>query len=171
MSDTKPMEGTWKLIAPDLREWYGDSPLECVRKEVRERIPAEVALKRIMNFVDEPTKEEIRMSTEIASALKCIEDITQQMVDALSMERIGLHNELTAARQFITALIAERDTLRAELAEAQQDAERLSWAESHPEIVYRQISSDWARAGRGFREEGFNFRGSIDAAMNRSNEE
>lgn len=54
MADTpKPMEGIWTLIAPDGRTWQAESPLRVVAKEQRERVPANVALERIMSACDE----------------------------------------------------------------------------------------------------------------------
>lgn len=40
-------KGTWTLIAPDGRTWTAETPLACVGKEHRERIPPSVALERI----------------------------------------------------------------------------------------------------------------------------
>lgn len=52
MTDTpKPQQGTWTLTAPDGRAWKADSPIACVRNEQRERVPAAVALQRIMTVV------------------------------------------------------------------------------------------------------------------------
>jgi len=45
----KPQEGTWTLIAPDGRKWQDTSPIRVVRKEQRERVPAEVGLQRILD--------------------------------------------------------------------------------------------------------------------------
>lgn len=54
MADTpKPMPGTWTLTAPDGRTWQADSPLRVVAKESRERVPASVALDRILKAADE----------------------------------------------------------------------------------------------------------------------
>lgn len=43
--------GTWTLIAPDGRQWQGDHPIKVVRAEMRERVPAEVGLARILREV------------------------------------------------------------------------------------------------------------------------
>lgn len=43
-----PQKGTWTLVAPDGRKWEADSPLAVCGKEQRERIPASLALERIM---------------------------------------------------------------------------------------------------------------------------
>jgi hypothetical protein len=50
----KPMQGTWTLTAPDGRTWQADSPLLALRAEQRERVPADVALARVMAMVNEP---------------------------------------------------------------------------------------------------------------------
>jgi hypothetical protein len=45
--------GTWTLTAPDGRTWQADSPLKACSAEQRDRIPPEVALKRIFDALDE----------------------------------------------------------------------------------------------------------------------
>lgn len=43
-----PLEiGTWVLVSPSGKEYTGFSPIECLKAESAERIPAEVALGRI----------------------------------------------------------------------------------------------------------------------------
>lgn len=54
MEEIKPMPGTWTLTAPDGRQWQADSPLRAVSLEQRERIPAEVALARVLALANEP---------------------------------------------------------------------------------------------------------------------
>jgi len=49
----KPQEGTWLLIAPDGREFFGDSPIKCVHAEINTRVPPEVALGRIARSLKE----------------------------------------------------------------------------------------------------------------------
>lgn len=46
-------KGTWTLIAPNGRKWTAETPLACVGKEQRERIPPSVALERILRGVQE----------------------------------------------------------------------------------------------------------------------
>jgi len=48
----------WTLTAPDGRQWHGDSGLRCAAAEQRERIPADVALKRIFEGADESERED-----------------------------------------------------------------------------------------------------------------
>lgn len=54
METPEPMPGTWTLTSPDGRQWQAESPLHCCRAEQRERVPAEVALARILSMVNEP---------------------------------------------------------------------------------------------------------------------
>ncbi len=55
MTDTpKPMEGTWVLVAPNGREYTGHSPIMALRAEQAERVPASVAVARIMAEVAYP---------------------------------------------------------------------------------------------------------------------
>jgi hypothetical protein len=49
----KAQEGTWMLIAPDGRHWEAESPLKCASAEQRERVPAHVAVARIMAEIDD----------------------------------------------------------------------------------------------------------------------
>lgn len=42
------MTGTWTLIAPDGRQWQASSPLKLCKAEMDERVPADIALARIM---------------------------------------------------------------------------------------------------------------------------
>ena len=48
MDTPKPMEGTWVLVAPNGREYTGLSPIQALRAEQAERVPAQVAVQRIM---------------------------------------------------------------------------------------------------------------------------
>lgn len=48
MDTPKPMQGTWRLTAPDGRFWDGMTPLAACRAEQAERVPAQVAVQRIM---------------------------------------------------------------------------------------------------------------------------
>jgi len=47
----KPQKGTWKLIAPDGREFKADTPIHCLLAEQKERVPAKIAMKRIFNAI------------------------------------------------------------------------------------------------------------------------
>ncbi|MFH1999801.1 MAG: hypothetical protein ABIK28_08975 [Planctomycetota bacterium] len=48
----KPMTGKWTLTGPDGRAWSSDSPLHCCHLEQKERVPAHVALKRILHALE-----------------------------------------------------------------------------------------------------------------------
>jgi len=67
----KPLAGTWTLTAPDGRTWQADNPLRCCSKELHERVPANVALARILNTA--------KLSPEEASD----ESLLQMSLDAL----------------------------------------------------------------------------------------
>jgi hypothetical protein len=49
METQKPMTGIWTLTAPNGRTWQAETPLRCCGLEQRERVPAEVALARILD--------------------------------------------------------------------------------------------------------------------------
>jgi hypothetical protein len=48
----KAQEGTWELRAPDGTSWHESSPMACLRAEMRDRIPAKVALARIFDNLE-----------------------------------------------------------------------------------------------------------------------
>lgn len=54
----KAQSGTWTLVAPDGRQWKGESPLKVTGAEMRERVPAEVGLARILREVSRPEPDE-----------------------------------------------------------------------------------------------------------------
>ena len=68
METPKPMPGTWTLTAPNGRTWQAESPLHCCGAEQRERVPREVAMKRVLDLADEPTDEEKRLAEECAKS-------------------------------------------------------------------------------------------------------
>jgi hypothetical protein len=53
-----PQAGEWTLTAPDGRTWKADSPLKCCSQEQRERVPASVALARIVEEMERYDAEE-----------------------------------------------------------------------------------------------------------------
>lgn len=53
----RPIEGTWELRSPDGTSWHESSPIACLRAEQRDRIPAQVALARIYESLDEDSGE------------------------------------------------------------------------------------------------------------------
>lgn len=54
METPQPMAGTWRLTAPDGRYWDGMTPLAACRAEQAERVPADVALARVLAMANEP---------------------------------------------------------------------------------------------------------------------
>jgi hypothetical protein len=48
MKTPKPMHGPWTLKRPDGKFYVADSPIACLRAEQAERVPAQVAVQRIM---------------------------------------------------------------------------------------------------------------------------
>ncbi len=59
-SKTPPHQsGEWTLTAPDGRTWKADSPLKCCGLEQRERVPANVALARIVEEMERFDAEEV----------------------------------------------------------------------------------------------------------------
>lgn len=56
METPKPIRGVWKLTAPDGRTWQAESPLRCCSAEQRERVPADVAIERILEAARPPKK-------------------------------------------------------------------------------------------------------------------
>ena len=55
----KPQGGMWTLTAPDGRTYQADSPLRCCGLEQRERVPADVAMARILRASSEPDDSEL----------------------------------------------------------------------------------------------------------------
>lgn len=48
METPKPIQGSWTLRRPDGVCYHGESPIACLRAEQAERVPAKVAVQRIM---------------------------------------------------------------------------------------------------------------------------
>jgi hypothetical protein len=48
MDTPKPMPGIWQLRRPDGRYYMGESPIACLRMEQAERVPAQVAVQRVV---------------------------------------------------------------------------------------------------------------------------
>jgi len=55
----KPQDGMWILTAPDGRTYQADSPQRCCGLEQRERVPADVAMARILRASSEPDDSEL----------------------------------------------------------------------------------------------------------------
>lgn len=50
----EPMPGDWHLLAPDGRQFTGETPLKAVRAEMDSRIPPSVQLARVLAAAEEP---------------------------------------------------------------------------------------------------------------------
>jgi hypothetical protein len=50
----KPQAGIWTLTAPDGRTWTAETPLRACGNELKDRVPADVALARIFRAAAEP---------------------------------------------------------------------------------------------------------------------
>lgn len=72
METPKPMLGAWTLKAPDGRTWQADTPLRCCADEQRARVPADVALARIME-ANKPSPEEEADEALLQTALEALE--------------------------------------------------------------------------------------------------
>lgn len=73
-----PQPGTWTLVAPDGRRWTGRSPFDAVRAEQRERIPATVALQRVLLAASEiPIKDKV-LATRLRSLADGFEKAHQE---------------------------------------------------------------------------------------------
>lgn len=48
MDTPKPMPGIWTLRRPDGKHYHGESPIACLRTEQADRVPAQVAVQRIV---------------------------------------------------------------------------------------------------------------------------
>lgn len=79
METQKPMPGTWRLVAPDGREWQADSPMRCVSTEQRERVPADVALARILAAANEPDFAERHMQLATFYTAANTDDLIDKM--------------------------------------------------------------------------------------------
>ena len=53
METPKPMQGPWTLKRPDGKCYVAESPIACLRFELTERVPAQVALARIWAAADD----------------------------------------------------------------------------------------------------------------------
>ena len=78
MDTPKPMQGTWRLTAPDGRYWYGMTPLAACRAEQAERVPAQVAVQRILAEVAYPHHCSPEDVAELVRRLEALADPAQQ---------------------------------------------------------------------------------------------
>lgn len=71
--------GTWTLIAPDGRQWQGQTPLAALSAEQSERIPADVALGRVLSAADEPDFAERHVQLGTFYGAKNTDDLIDKM--------------------------------------------------------------------------------------------
>lgn len=90
METPKPMPGTWTLTAPDGRTWQADSPLRCVSVEQRERVPADVALARVVEMANEPdfAERHVQLGRFYAAAN------TDALIDAMEAHILRLQEKV-----------------------------------------------------------------------------
>lgn len=90
METPKPMPGTWTLTAPDGRTWQADSPLRCVSLEQRERVPADVALARVVAMANEPdfAERHVQLGRFYAAAN------TDALIDAMEAHILRLQEKV-----------------------------------------------------------------------------
>ena len=70
METPRPMKGSWALKRPDGKLYVADSPIACLRAEQAERVPAQVAVQRIMEvLVSEKEDAEPLTDQQIAEAI------------------------------------------------------------------------------------------------------
>jgi hypothetical protein len=78
-----PQAGEWTLTAPDGRTWKAESPLKCCGLEQRERVPANVALARIVEEMERFDAEE---AAKAASAPETSPELIQGVVRGSHLE-------------------------------------------------------------------------------------
>ena len=78
METPKPMQGPWTLKRPDGKSYHGDSPIACLRAEQAERVPAQVAVQRIMAEVAYPHHCAPEDVAALVQRLEALADTAQQ---------------------------------------------------------------------------------------------
>jgi hypothetical protein len=91
METPKPQAGTWTLTAPDGRTWQAESPLHCCGAEQRERVPADVAMARILEAA-KPDADELLLQGAL-DALEYHRDQTRP-IERTSTVMAALHARL-----------------------------------------------------------------------------
>jgi hypothetical protein len=80
MDTPKPMQGPWTLKRPDGKCYVADSPIACVRAEQAERVPASVAVQRIMAELTYPHHCAPEDVETLARRLEALADPAQEAV-------------------------------------------------------------------------------------------
>ena len=73
-------------MAPDGRRWTGATPLQTVSAEMRERVPAPVALARIIAAASEPDLADRHIQVGMFNGVSHCDDLVDQM--ELHIERL-----------------------------------------------------------------------------------
>lgn len=89
MNTPEPMEGTWVLVAPNGREYTGLSPMQALRAEQAERVPADVALENVL-AANEPdfAERHVRLSKFYQAAN------TDDLIDKMEAHITKLQNKV-----------------------------------------------------------------------------
>ena len=96
METPKPMEGTWTLTAPNGRAWQADSPLRCMSAEMATRVPATVALARVLAAIDAPDVAERHVQLAEFYGVTNADDL----VDRMERHILKLQEKLASAPQW-----------------------------------------------------------------------
>ncbi len=56
--EAEPKNGTWVLRSPNGYFWEGNSPLNCVKRELESRVPLEVRMERLNSFIFDEEESE-----------------------------------------------------------------------------------------------------------------
>ena len=104
METPKPMPGTWMLTAPDGRTWQADGPMRCVSVEQRERVPANVALARVLAAASEPdfVERHVQLGKFYAAG------DTDELIDQMERHIAKLQEKLDASPKFIAGAFLSR---------------------------------------------------------------
>jgi hypothetical protein len=73
------MHGTWKLVRPDGVIYRGNSPMRALQAESRARVPADVAMARIMAAADEPDFAERHVALGAAHGAKNVDELVDKL--------------------------------------------------------------------------------------------
>ena len=79
MDTPTPMQGEWTLVRPDGKRYKADGPLKCVSVEMQERVPADVALARVMAAASEPDFAERHLQLAWFYNAKNTDDLIDKM--------------------------------------------------------------------------------------------
>lgn len=96
------------------------------------------------------------------------EGYTVVLVSRIAEQEVKLAEALAHVESFRNESRFQRERAEAaelKLADIEDDAARFDFAENNPEIVKQFIENYWRTCGPGYREEWFNFRAAIDAAI------